>query len=293
MRVHLDLHAPTRRQPHRHREYDDLFQEGCLGLMEAAARYDERRDGPFAPFAFLRIRRHVHQAIWRKFSLVGMPLDCPLKQKLATLVVGQDPATLDRRHATSIRCGAGESIRHCIHDRFLQAVEQAICDLAARPGTRRDPLPILRRIAREHLLVTGCVTPLRQIAREFGIASSRVCAYAERLKHHVREHLASDPEVATLVRIAGHRPDGLDSLLDAEAEAGLRSAAIHAFRRRYLELDRQRQASLLLALIDRAGLSASALASALKQLAAPREDLSVLCEQPEAPRRRPRRPAVS
>ena len=77
------------------------------------------------------------------------------------------------------------------------------------------------------------------------------------------------------------------------AQHELRLAAIHAFRRRYLELDRQRQASVLLTLIDRAGLSASALASALKQLAAPREDLSVLCEQPETPGREPRRPAVS
>ena len=43
-------------QPMSRCEYDDLFQEGTLGLMRAAVRYDPARDKTFAAFAL----KHIH-----------------------------------------------------------------------------------------------------------------------------------------------------------------------------------------------------------------------------------------
>lgn len=71
--VHLRHHVPGGRQAMREREYDDLFQEGCLGLIQAAQRFDPRRGIPFASFALPRIRHAISLALGERFSLVRVP----------------------------------------------------------------------------------------------------------------------------------------------------------------------------------------------------------------------------
>ena len=67
------LRIPTPHCPRRTRERADLFQVGCLALVRAAARYRAEHDGPFAPFALLRIRGAVFSAIHEYFATIRVP----------------------------------------------------------------------------------------------------------------------------------------------------------------------------------------------------------------------------
>lgn len=71
--VHLRRHVFNLREPRRDREWEDLFQEGCIGLLRAAVRFDENAGIPFAAFALPRIHQAVSLAIQERFSLVRDP----------------------------------------------------------------------------------------------------------------------------------------------------------------------------------------------------------------------------
>lgn len=71
--VHLRRFVGNLSVPRRDREREDLFQEGCLGLIQAAQRYDSERGIPFAAFALPRIHNAVSRGLARKFSTVKGP----------------------------------------------------------------------------------------------------------------------------------------------------------------------------------------------------------------------------
>lgn len=58
-------------------ELDDLIQQGCLGALQVAARYDASRGIPFPAFAFQRIRGAMLDSMRRsRFTALSMvPLE--------------------------------------------------------------------------------------------------------------------------------------------------------------------------------------------------------------------------
>lgn len=52
-------------------DYDDLFQEGMLGLLSALRTYDESRGSSFQAYAALCIRRRVIDAVRRDSALTA------------------------------------------------------------------------------------------------------------------------------------------------------------------------------------------------------------------------------
>lgn len=61
--LHLRRAFGGQRRDRRDREFDDLFQEGCLGLMRAARKYDPACGMTFATFALPRIRQAVSRSV--------------------------------------------------------------------------------------------------------------------------------------------------------------------------------------------------------------------------------------
>jgi RNA polymerase primary sigma factor len=53
--------------------FDDLVQEGSLGLLEAIERYDPGRDVGFEAFARFRVRRAIRNALTEQARLVRLP----------------------------------------------------------------------------------------------------------------------------------------------------------------------------------------------------------------------------
>lgn len=60
---HRNCWVPTR----------DLFQEGAIGLIRAARRFEPGRERPFASYAGFWIRKYIREAIFRESSFVHVP----------------------------------------------------------------------------------------------------------------------------------------------------------------------------------------------------------------------------
>ena len=72
--VHLHRHfADERRRPDGPDFWDELFQDGCLGLIEAARTFDPAGPGRFAPYALHRIHSAVSGSLRRGRSSIRLP----------------------------------------------------------------------------------------------------------------------------------------------------------------------------------------------------------------------------
>ncbi len=71
--VHLRRYVRNLSVPRHDREWEDLFQEGCLGLIKAAVAFRQERGIPFAAFALPRIHNAVSRALDSKFATVYVP----------------------------------------------------------------------------------------------------------------------------------------------------------------------------------------------------------------------------
>lgn len=280
--VHLRTRVPTPAQPHRRREFEDLFQEGCVALMRAAARYNPDRDGAFAAYAIPRIRSAVHTAIHERFTVVHVPARA-LKEWRQTPgsrghmpPQGQDwTADLEKKLAdASNPVTAEESLRHTLRRRFERAVQRAMVDLRGRRWRQRNPCEIMARIAAERLLIGQEVhrTPLRQIARDFGVSSGRASAYEKQLTDTVAEYMRRDAQVTCLLELAWQDPDGLDGRMDADRRAALLRAEVAAFSQEFAELQPSARAEVLYRLIERSSHNLTEVAANLFRLTASVED---------------------
>lgn len=233
--VHLRRHVPGGRLSRRDREYDDLFQEGCLGLIQAARTYDPDRGIPFASFALARIRQAVSRALDDRFSLVRLP---PARTP-------RKPRTMKKRQETSPTMSAPRSAEMSGRPMRIRQrpVGPRIVELDAETATRaadprqspldpstdelyarlRDRRRLASQRAVEHLLATGRQgshqamllqrlrderylilreeyrTPLRQLAREMGVSVARATRLERRLNEQARALMRADPQVAVLL----------------------------------------------------------------------------------------------
>lgn len=257
--LHLRTRVPTPRFAARSRDYDDLFQEGCVALVRAAAQYDPGRHGPFPAYALPRIRGVVHVALFEHFATIRTPT----RHLKASALPGRRPAPIPVHELTreaartlptvSVAAARGTTIRHTVHGRYERAVRLALADLARRPWPRRHPLPIMQRIVAERLLISASShqTPLRQIAREAGISSGRACDYENHLLAAIRHRLAADPLLPALLAFARRDPDGFDGIMDAAREELLKQAGLQALVAQFAKLPRARQAELVFSMIER------------------------------------------
>lgn len=279
--VHLAHRVPVPKKLRRERERGDLFQEGCLALVRAALTYRADREGTFAPYALFRIRGAIHRALYEYFPTIRVPTQA---FKLAT-EAGHDPGS-DVPHVQELldsvavkleaRPVVGESvetIRHRIRQRFEQAVLTALAGLRRRKWRRRNPVPIMERLAAERLLIglENRRTPLREIGHCFGVSHGRTCAYETILLDAVRRHFAEDVQLPLLVSMAGRGEQAFDTPLEPSDQELLARVEVDAFRSRFLGLSRAEQAEAILDMIERSGGPMAEVACNLYRLSASRE----------------------
>lgn len=260
--VHLRRRVPIPRQPMRQREYDDLFQVGSLALVKAAMSYVPERHGEFGAYALPRIRRAIHKALYELFATIRVPVRA-LKQSKARSPNHRPPhermmkpagELLALSSTTPFTSGdQDERIRHAIRRRLERLVRIALEEAGHFAWRQRDPVPILTRIAQERFLIPREEdrTPLRAIARAFGISSGRASAYEQRLLGLVCELARRDPRLPILLQFAWDDPAGLDGVLDAERRRQLSRAEADAFAVAFERMGRQEQAETLYRLVER------------------------------------------
>ncbi len=262
--VHLRRHVANLAEPRRDREWDDLFQEGCLGLAAAAERFRPERGIPFAAFALPRIHNAVSKALQRRFSIVYVPPRRNRNSDEQTSGIGScgGPAPtpkvvelsedvergLTSRGGCSTRGGSSsDTVGQRLRDKYERAVGAAAEVLSAQPSTRGDRAELVRCLVRERLLVPQPEEKraMRQIARDTRSSYARVAQCEKQLTTLVGQILEADPEYHVLRDISHKEPDGCDFPVDNHVEAQLRTAGTDEFLHRYRGADSGTRAHLL------------------------------------------------
>jgi RNA polymerase primary sigma factor len=107
--AHLDLvRATASRYRGLGMPFDDLVQEGLLGLLDAVDRYDESRGVAFETFARFRIRRAIRNALTDQARLVRLPKQVVERRRLLESLEGRlTTATGRAPSATELAAASG------------------------------------------------------------------------------------------------------------------------------------------------------------------------------------------
>ena len=198
VRAHLKNRIPTPGQPNRLREYSDLFQEGCCGLIRAAQTYRADAHGDFPAYAFPRIRVAIHHALQQSFATVRIPIGSNGKAGEAIRrgceSLGHDDPP-DRRRAE--RDDAKTAATSTIAEKYDRAVQAAKADWIERNRNAPVRAHVAERIVAERLLVpeTHWRTSLKAIGLDAGVGKSTVLRWERRLVADIRNRLRNDDDV--------------------------------------------------------------------------------------------------
>ncbi len=83
IKLHIVRRVPGAARGTRTQIWDDLYQEGCLGLIDAARRYDPARGIPFVAFALPRIHTAISRYLREGSALIRVPRERLAKERLA------------------------------------------------------------------------------------------------------------------------------------------------------------------------------------------------------------------
>jgi hypothetical protein len=268
--VHLRRHVGRVPRPRRDREWEDLFQEGCLGLIQAALTYREERGIPFAAFALPRIHNSVSRALQCKFSTVRVPPPQNGRRgKNERTPQPRDRPAVVKTHSLSDELGRclrdkrrqgprepdGETIGHRLRDKYDRAVRVVANKASRTTSTRGDRGELVRVLVDERLLVPheDSRRALRQIARDTKSSYARVAECERQLREAVRSMLQGDPEFAELTRRARANHDGTSAAIDGELEDELAVISADEFVRRFREAPTVERARMLDAFLSLPG----------------------------------------
>jgi len=272
VRLHLRRRVVRIPQAARRGEAADLFQEGCLGLIRAAARYDPGRHGPFAPYALARIRAAIHAALCERFATIRVPVGTMDRRKAAARREGGDshpcpiplrfvglPLTACRRRVLAAPpnpADAGdpdvsEAVAWHLREKIRIALATA-CRRVAQERRRPGIRAVLEAVCHERVGVPSEAgqASLRDIGRRFGIASGRMVAWQRAIERHARAVLEADAEFRQLrsFRDTTGRADTV-----AELESTLAGARALALQRLLDGADEARRAHLVFEILARSG----------------------------------------
>jgi RNA polymerase sigma factor (sigma-70 family) len=271
VRIHLRRSVKGLERPRRDREWDDLFQEGCIGLARAAKQFDQDGDLPFAAFALRRIQSAVTVALRRRFETVHIPEVERVKQSAEgisqqVVPLTGDPATLQSNRARNpFDAGTDDTIARRIRRKYCDAVERAAAACKKAPTHRHDRPELIDRLAKDRLNIPEPAerVTLRRIARETNSSYARVVHTEKRLKQRVRSTLSADQELAQLRAEARRKPGGLDAAMDRQTRVSVSNATTECLRRLLDTLPPPRRGLILWQLFEQSGADALAVARSL------------------------------
>lgn len=194
----------------------DLFQEGCLGLLQAVERYDYRRGSRFATYGLVWIRSYVGAATANRCGAANLPTGRAERiravrglEGILTQELGRSVTAVDL--AARLGCTVGY-VTHLLSHQIPQTVDGtqlAALELADPSGGDADELVPLTADLLARL------TPLHRsvLEKRCGFESGRVWTY---------------PEVGAALGVAATTVRRLEQrALDELREICPQSAAIH------------------------------------------------------------------
>jgi hypothetical protein len=259
--VHIRRFVPFIEGPSRDREWYDLFQEGCLGLIKAAATYDRCGRGlRFQAYALRCIRTYVNRARLRGFETVHIP-DTEVRaaarfgqrrRRVTVRSLGVEPAAhraTARHHSGGQRDGATIGAR--IRRKYDEAVGRAAADIRHSQGEVSRLGKVVDRLVEDRLLVPASEhrLSLRQVARLTRCPLTTVAHLEARLCRDVRAALCDDAELARLRAESRRAPDAMDASIDDSVCRRVAWATAEEFSKLFRAEPETRKAMIVLHLI--------------------------------------------
>jgi RNA polymerase primary sigma factor len=220
--------------------FDDLVQEGSIGLLEGIDRFDPRRGSAFSTFAYWRVRGAISRALTRNGHLLRLPKQVIERRhtvfatsaRLAT-GNGHEPSAAEIAAATGLSTSAvvealeaptaiasldkqaadgGTTLEALVEDpvardpadeALVQETEQLVSDAVAQLPPRR------RFVIRRHFGLDCKAQSLTEIAAELELSAQKTRAIKDRALHDLARVLKPrSPE-----RAAGAAPGRIGSAL--------------------------------------------------------------------------------
>jgi|YNPNPStandDraft_1061719.scaffolds.fasta_scaffold49841_2 RNA polymerase primary sigma factor len=227
---------------------DDLVQEGCLGLLKAARRFDYRRGLRFSTYAVNWIRQAILRCLAQQSRLIRLPvhIDDMIRRMQKTVQrlarqYGREPTPAELAEALGLSVEDTERLltlarpstsldaplRQDSEDTFLDlqtdelAVdpEQAVLHEELRQGvetllaalTDREQQILRWRFG----LDDNQAHTLQEIAEKVGLSRERV----RQIEKQALEKLRAEPSLDKLLRLTGRAPSSSDTYTTAVATA--------------------------------------------------------------------------
>jgi len=156
--------------------FDDLVQEGCVGLLEAIDRWDPARGVPFEAFARFRVRAAIRDALTTRARLIRLPKHVVESQRRGDVVDLPRAVSAPDVEAASTQ-GTEEEI---VAREQEAAVDRAVDGLSPR-----------QRIVIKHRYgFDGPEESLGQVAAELRLSRGRTLAIERQALARLRRSLA-------------------------------------------------------------------------------------------------------
>ncbi len=229
------------------RERSELFQEGCLALMEAVRTHDPLRHGVFATFAMAMIHYAMSRFAHEQHNLIRVPYVTQRRRKQSLKIHEHDrhrpeplprvvPLTESRGfpHRRSARrrarydpnrTGDETTIGDLVRERLDSAARSVATTMRESRRTAGGTRELVDLCMRERWTVPEPAeqTSIRTLARKLECSIGRITHSEERFRKRLGEMLDRDTQYQRLIATARRHLAGMQHVLSKTETEAMRS----------------------------------------------------------------------
>lgn len=157
--VHYTLHKYFHINPGHH-EYEDLFQEGCIGLIKAAIRFDESRGFQFSTYASHMISGQIRRYKRDKSNLVRIPRD---RYNLLMKVIQMTTEGMSVSDIEEMTGYSARAIQKCLQFKTLATLDKNISEDSAKDTPMYEVIEDSRNDLEETLSIDNITESINKV----------------------------------------------------------------------------------------------------------------------------------
>lgn len=143
-----------------HHEYEDLFQEGCIGLIKAAIRFDESRGFQFSTYASHMISGQIRRYKRDKSNLVRIPRD---RYNLLMKVIQMTTEGMSVRDIEEMTGYSARAIQKCLQFKTLVTLDKNISEDSAKDTPMYEVIEDSRNDLEETLSIDNITESINKV----------------------------------------------------------------------------------------------------------------------------------